>query len=113
MNKRYATFLFLFLFLFLSALMMGSAHAAQLALYDIESNLKQADSANATGLTASAIDATSATGTTTNFETLGNRIPYWDDSLVNGTVSAVPEPSAALLVLSSLVRHCSCAVRRA
>jgi len=28
-------------------------------------------------------------------------------------VSAVPEPSAALLVLSSLVRHCSCAVRRA
>lgn len=77
MNKRYAVSLAL------TTLMMGSAHASTLAFYDIESNLTEADGAGATGLTASAIDATSADGTSTNFEWVGSRVPYWLPATIN------------------------------
>lgn len=70
----------------------SSADAATLAFYDIESILTQADSANATGITASAIDATSADGTSANYSWEGSGVPYWFvDNVNDGTDPGVAD----------------------
>jgi len=74
---------------FLAMALALPCSAATLAFYDIES-LTQADSANATGLTASSIDATSADGTSTNFSFQGSRMPYWFSDNVNDDANVTP-----------------------
>ena len=62
----------------------GSASAATLAYYDIVASLTVADSEGAAGLAASTMDATSAGGTSSNFEWVGSRVPYWFTNGSNG-----------------------------
>ncbi len=59
----------------------GPASAAVIAFYDIES-LDQADSAGFTGLTASNMTV-NASGTSSNFEWVGSRVPFWLETIVN------------------------------
>lgn len=74
------------------ALTAGSAHAAVLASYDINSILSPtADSAGATGLTASSL-TTTASGVSTNFRWLGTHVPYHLNANVNdGTTPTVTD----------------------
>lgn len=69
-----------------ASIISGSASAATLAFYDIESDLVQADSAGAADLTASSIDASSADGTSLNFNWEGNRVPFYlNNNISDGT----------------------------
>lgn len=60
-----------------SAVFAGTTSADTLASYDIESNTFVPDTAGAADLTASLLNATSADGTSTNFEWVGSRVPFW------------------------------------
>jgi hypothetical protein len=81
---------------FLAMALALPCSAATLAFYDIEGNLTQASTPadggepTTTGFTASSIDATSADGTSSNFEFLGNRIPYWPSTNTNLNVGTDP-----------------------
>jgi hypothetical protein len=81
---------------FLAMALALPCSAATLAFYDIEGNLTQASTPadggepTTTGFTASSIDATSADGTSSNFEFLGNRIPYWLSTNTNLNVGTDP-----------------------
>ena len=68
-----------------------SAKAATLAFYDIEASLTVTAGTVDPGLTASTLDATTASGTSTNFEWVGTRVPFYLDAAVaDGTNPTVP-----------------------
>ncbi len=102
----------LFLIALTALSFVAPCSATVLAFYDIESNLTQADEAGAPGLTASAIDATGASGTSSNFAWEGSRVPYWFSDIVNngtdpgvadilGTFSLTPDSGQQIELATS------------
>jgi hypothetical protein len=70
------------LFGILMALFVTGAEAATLVFYDINSNLTVAPSSVDPGLIASNMDATTASGTSTNFRRVGSHVPFWQDAAI-------------------------------
>jgi len=73
--------------------------AATLATYDIETNGAVADATNAADMTASTLDASSADGTSTNFEWVGTRVPFWQRGNT-GELNKGTDPGIADIILT-------------